>query len=88
MHYPKKSSVLVSKLEDLNHIGPSLVAPDLTLVFEDGKARDGQIAQGFEFVALKGSSKKSIHLLSHSFWTSEAVLKRTSRNLRLEPFSC
>jgi hypothetical protein len=38
---PKKSSVMVALLEEVNGIRAGLGAPDLTLVFENSKARDG-----------------------------------------------
>lgn len=53
-------------LEELNDIGAGLVALDLALVLEDGKARNGKIDLWLELVGLEVSSKQSIKFLSHA----------------------
>ncbi|PON94446.1 hypothetical protein TorRG33x02_096930 [Trema orientale] len=39
--YAKKSPIMVAELEELNDVRPGLGGPNLTLVFENCKARDG-----------------------------------------------
>ncbi|PON59543.1 LOW QUALITY PROTEIN: hypothetical protein PanWU01x14_159010 [Parasponia andersonii] len=39
--YAKKSPIMVTELEELNDVRPGLGGPNLTLVFENCKARDG-----------------------------------------------
>lgn len=60
---------MVALLEKLNDIGAGLVAFNLALVLENGKARNGKIDLWLELVGLEVSPKKSIKFLSHAYFS-------------------
>lgn len=64
-------------LEELNHIGASKGAAGLTLVFEDGEARDGEIDDRFEFVSLETSPEQSVEFLPHFRWLGNSERRGT-----------
>ena len=56
---------MVTKVKELNNIRPGLGAADLALALQDNETRESKIDKRLKFGGLKGSTKKSIKLLSH-----------------------
>lgn len=46
-NYPKESTLVMTKVEELNNIGPGYVTTSLTLVLKDGESRDCEANNGF-----------------------------------------
>lgn len=65
-YYTKKSTFMMSLLQELDNIGPSLITPDLTLLFKNSEARDSYTHKGFDFVCLETSSQQWMKLVSHA----------------------
>lgn len=55
--YPNESTIMVTKIEELDHIRASHGSASQALVFEDGQPRDGETEGGFEFVGLEAPSE-------------------------------
>ena len=51
-----------------------MFAASLTLVLEDGEARNGEVHEWLELRSLEGSSKQSIQLLAHIIIMQVAAL--------------
>lgn len=56
---------MVTKVEELNHVGARLWAANLTLLLQDGGPGDGEVDKSSEFGSLEISSEESINLLPH-----------------------
>ena len=51
--YPEESTVLVTKVEELNHIRASQRESGLLLVLEDGESSKGEVDECLEFGGLE-----------------------------------
>lgn len=55
--YTKKCAILVAKIKELGSVGSSMNATNLSLVLEDGKARDSEVDKSLEPGSLEVSSQ-------------------------------
>ncbi|GAB4840274.1 hypothetical protein Ancab_021038, partial [Ancistrocladus abbreviatus] len=65
MQYPEESAFMVAEIEKLDDIGARLRAAHLSLVFEDGETKDGEVNQSLKLGGLEASPQQGIELLSH-----------------------